>query len=64
MLDIPVGAETWVLEYLPSLSTHGMGVSRMSTATFGWEGWEHPFDDFASAQAFVLALLNGRAEPG
>jgi len=33
MLDVTVGAETYVMEYLPSLRL--LGISRMSTATFG-----------------------------
>jgi hypothetical protein len=55
MLDVKIGAETYVLEYLPSLGA--FGVSRMSTAVFGWEGFEQSFDDFESAKEFVLSLL-------
>jgi hypothetical protein len=56
MLDIKVGAETYVMEYLPSFNA--FGVSRMSTAVFGWEGFENAFDDFGKAKEFVMALLD------
>ena len=55
MLDVEIGPETYVMEYLPSL--RAVGISRISTATFGWEGFEHPFNDFESAKAFLLSLL-------
>ncbi len=57
MLDITVGPEIFVFEYLPSVG--GYGVSRVSTATFGWEGFENVFEDFESAKAFILDLLKG-----
>jgi hypothetical protein len=40
MIDVAIGPETHVVEYLPDL---GLGVSRKSTATFGWEGVENAF---------------------
>jgi len=55
MLDVKIGAETYVIEYLPSLSA--VGVSRVSTSTFGWEGFEHPFDCFEDAKTHLLSLL-------
>jgi hypothetical protein len=61
MLDVKVGAETWVLEFLPSLNA--VGVSKLNTATFGWEGFEHHFQDFGSAKEFLLQMLsNCKAE--
>lgn len=54
-LDVRIGSETYVMEYLPSLNA--VGVSRMSTATFGWEGFEHSFDNFQSAKDFLASLL-------
>jgi len=56
MLDIKVGPETYVMEYLPSF--HAFGVSRMSTAVFGWEGFENSFDDFEKAKELVMTLLS------
>jgi hypothetical protein len=55
MLDVKIGPETYVMEYLPSL--RAVGISRMSTATFGWEGFEHSFGDFQSAKEFLMSLL-------
>jgi hypothetical protein len=55
MLDVEIGPETYVMEYLPSL--HAVGLSRRSAATFGWEGFEHPFDSFENAKQFLLSLL-------
>ena len=43
------------MEYLPSLNA--VGISRSSTATFGWEGFEHPFAGFVEARAFMWELL-------
>ena len=54
-LDVKVGSETYAMEYLPSLLA--VGISRMSTATFGWEGFEHPFDTFHEAREFMCDLL-------
>ena len=55
MLYFDVNGEEYVLEYLPSLKTYG--VSKVSNATFGWEGFENPFDDFEAAKRFALELL-------
>ena len=55
MLDVKVGAETYVLEYHPNVE--GVGISKMSTATYGWEGYEHCFDAFELAKAFLVQLL-------
>jgi len=55
ILDVRIGPETYVMEYLPS--RRAVGISRMSTATFGWEGFEHAFQDFQGAKAFLLSLL-------
>src|SRR5690349_6517498 len=55
MIDVQIGDEVHVVEYLPSLA--GFGVSRRSTAVFGWEGVEHAFESMADVEAFVVALL-------
>ena len=54
MLDVGVGAETYVLEFHLDV---GIGINRMSTATYGWEGYEEPFDNFEDARAYLLSLL-------
>lgn len=59
MLDVTIGPEIYVMEYLPSVG--GIGVSRMSTATFGWEGYENAFDTFEEAKSFLLQMLNESA---
>ncbi|HZK80852.1 MAG TPA: hypothetical protein VFC46_07290 [Humisphaera sp.] len=58
MLDVTVGNETYVLEYHLDV---GLGISRVSTAVFGWEGYEHPVDDFEEARKFLIAALNEKA---
>jgi hypothetical protein len=55
MLDVEIGPETYVMEYLPSL--RAVGNSRMRTATYGWEGVEHSFDDFESAREYRMSVL-------
>lgn len=60
MLDVKIGPETYVIEYLPSLL--GIGISESSTATFGWEGCEHSFDTFEGAKEFLLSLLATSSE--
>jgi hypothetical protein len=55
MLDVKIGSEIYVMEYLPSMKS--VGISKMSGATFGWEGFERSFDDFNGAREFLLALL-------
>ena len=57
-LEVKIGDETYVMEYHLSA---GIGISRMSTAGYGWEGYEHPFDAFRPARECLLALL--RAVP-
>jgi hypothetical protein len=58
-LDVKVGTETYVMEYHANV---GIGISRISTATYGWEGYEHSFDNFRSAREHLLALLRGDVE--
>ena len=55
MLNLNVGMITYVMEYLPSQK--GFGVSRMDTATFGWEGVEASFDTFDDTAKYLLGLL-------
>ncbi len=52
-----VANEEYVLEYLPSLKCYG--VSKVSNATYGWEGVENSFEDFEAAKRFVWSLLKG-----
>jgi hypothetical protein len=54
MLDVKIGAEIYVMEYHSDV---GVGINRASKATFGWEGYEYPFDNFESAKAFLMSLL-------
>jgi len=42
MIDIDLQGETYVVEYVPRFGTYGL--SKMSTATFGWEGYEEDFE--------------------
>jgi hypothetical protein len=55
LMDIKVGAETFVLEYHAEV---GVGLNRASKAVFGWEGYELPFDSFQAAREYVLSLLS------
>jgi hypothetical protein len=59
-LHATIGSEIYVMEYLPSLAA--VGVSKVSAATYGWEGFDHPFKNFTDAEAFMLDLL--RNQPG
>jgi hypothetical protein len=43
MLDLELSGETYVVEYLPSFGKYGL--SRLSTASYGWEGFEEEFSD-------------------
>jgi hypothetical protein len=54
MLDVKIDAETYVMEYHVDV---GVGISRMSTATFGWEGCENSFDSFEEAKTYLHSLL-------
>jgi hypothetical protein len=58
MLDVRIGNETYVLEYSSTLGA--LGVSRKSTAVYGWEGFEHPFETFEAAEQYLLSLLKNR----
>lgn len=55
MLDLRLQSETYVLEYRPSIK--GIGVSRLSTAGYGWEGYERSFEDLQSAEVFLFQVL-------
>lgn len=57
-LYVDIGTETFALEYAPE---EGYGVSRISTAVFGWEGAEHTFENFENARKFLIELLLNRA---
>jgi hypothetical protein len=54
-IDVSVGAEVHVVEYLPSLGQK-FGVSRMSTAVFGWEGVENAFESFQEVEDYLVAV--------
>lgn len=47
IIDVPIGGEVHVVE---SLSESGFGVSRQSTAVFGWEGVENAFATFEQVE--------------
>ena len=55
MIDVPLAGEVHVVE---SVLNHGFGVSRMSTAVFGWEGVENAFSTFEEVEAYLISLLN------
>ena len=55
MMDVSIGDETFVIEALANQPE--VGVSRMSTATFGWEGCENVFSSFSEAKDYVFSLL-------
>jgi len=56
MLDVEIGAETYVAEFMKSLGD-GVGISKLSTATYGWEGCESVFASFDEAKVHLLSLL-------
>jgi hypothetical protein len=43
MIDVPIGDEVWVIEY--SVRQPCFGLSRMSTAGYGFEGYEEIYDE-------------------
>jgi hypothetical protein len=55
VLDVKCGEEVYVLEYLPRINE--IGLSRQSTAVFGWEGFEQTFESFEAARQAALNLL-------
>jgi hypothetical protein len=55
ILDITIASETYVMEFHTNIV--GIGVSRASTATYGWEGYEQTFSHFEEAKRFILKLL-------
>jgi hypothetical protein len=55
MLYATAAGEEWGMEYLPSFSV--FGVSKVSNATFGWEGVENAFDKFEAAETFLRDLF-------
>ncbi len=56
MLDVAVGNEVYVVEYLHSRGW--CGVSKQSTAVYGWGGgFENSFETFEVAERFVVNLL-------
>jgi hypothetical protein len=62
LLDVNVRGHKYVFEYVPSLK--GFGVSRLDSATFGWEGVERQFDDFEGAKNYLMGLVNGSVPLG
>jgi hypothetical protein len=54
LLDVKIGDENYVMAYYPDV---GVGIGKLSTATFGWEGYDYPFDSFEEAKAHLLLLL-------
>ncbi|MFC4312411.1 hypothetical protein ACFPN2_25230 [Steroidobacter flavus] len=61
ILDVTIGGGRYAFEYLPS--KNGFGVSRIDSATFGWEGFESSFEDFDSAKKYILNLLTAASRP-
>ena len=59
MIDVPIGGEVHVVE---SLSEGGFGVSRQSTAVFGWEGVENAFATFDLVEESLVALSQAGIE--
>jgi hypothetical protein len=57
MLDFNARGRKYVFEYLPSQG--GFGISRLESATFGWEGVDVSFEDFASAKHYLIGLIDG-----
>lgn len=56
LLDFMVGDEPYVMEYLPTPNI--IGVSKVKSATYGWEGVDRAFDSFEKASEYVLVLLS------
>jgi hypothetical protein len=61
MLDVTIASTGYVVEYLPSMRC--VGVSNVNKAVFGWEGFDHPFDDLEGARDFLLSLLDNAYGP-
>jgi hypothetical protein len=55
---IDCGDDVYVVEFAPKVGR--VGVSRMSTAVFGWEGFENTFETAGKAREFVLRLIADR----
>jgi hypothetical protein len=55
MIDVSVGSEVHVVEYLRSVGQR-FGVSRMSTAVFGWEGVEKAFESLEEVEDYLVAV--------
>ena len=53
-LNVKIGSETYVLAYHLDV---GLGINRMSAATFGWEGYEHPVETVEEARSFLISRL-------
>lgn len=57
MFQVQIGEETYSLEYHLDV---GVGISKVSTATFGWEGYDYPFESFEEARTFIFDLLKNQ----
>jgi hypothetical protein len=60
MIDLEIRGEALVIEYLPSFEKYG--VSRVSTAVFGWEGVENTFDTFEEVESYLTEISKIRNE--
>jgi hypothetical protein len=58
MIDVTIAGEVHVVE---SLAAGGFGVSRMSTAVFGWEGVENAFSTFEEVEVYLARLSQASA---
>ena len=56
-MNLMVGATEYAIQYLPSFGGC-VGIANVDKAVFGWEGYDHPFDDFDGARDFLLSLLD------
>jgi hypothetical protein len=55
MLHFSVAGQAWVMEYMPSM--RAFGVSKVTKATFAWEGFENGFKTFGEAETFLRGLF-------
>lgn len=61
MLDVYGPNGTYVLEYYPSVGP-GFGISRMDTATYGFEGYENYFEHIADAERFFRDVIAKKSD--
>ena len=57
MVDINLDGNSYVVEYLPSIGV--LGLSRLDTAVFGWEGFDEALSTEIDLQARIEEILRG-----